>query len=671
MRPGALLANGLRPKARVLEDGVWVDDVHPDAVLARLDRQDARQLRLRGLGGAVGAEILAGREDVLRGDEDQAAADPLFLQDTERRAGHQEVTGGVDVQRAPPILKLHEVEGRRVGHPGVGDDDVQTAVRDDRVFEGGPDTRFVGDVQAQTESAFETARLADLARHGRGFLTVEIGDDNVAPLRREPSGDGAADAVGAAGDQGHAARQLFLRRGEGQLVQLHRPVLHVEGVLEIQRAVFADPLRPARHVDRVVVDVGHDACVPRVLPGGEHPDPGDQDDARERIEARLLAGRVLLEVEVVPGRVLLQPLGDRLLERRDPLRGLQIHGGLSVHEQGPGPGVQEMIRRGGPGETELRTGLGGRELEDIVAVVEAQDDARRFGVGLAAAFEGATGQEPAQVRRDPGGDGAAPAARQSRARRRAEDSLPFRPVPGVLLGPRVHLDGRVVGLLRRLPPGDQSVLLENDAARLRLIPHRLRDLARQRESRAAVRDPDGLLSVHGFRVLPAVEGVGERQDGVRVRVIDVRVRNKSVQERLDRGARRSGLHQAMNEIRHHLLIGHRIALFERLEIVQPDAWKLLRPDRLEVRAASLDPHDTHPTPAEIALLMLDRGVAAAPYHKAGVAADQPGAVDEQVDSGEAPGFFVTPQIVHGARIIPLSMAASRGPPYIRGDARDD
>src|SRR4029077_654696 len=34
VRAGALLAHSVRPQARILEDGVGVDDVHPDAVLA-------------------------------------------------------------------------------------------------------------------------------------------------------------------------------------------------------------------------------------------------------------------------------------------------------------------------------------------------------------------------------------------------------------------------------------------------------------------------------------------------------------------------------------------------------------------------------------------------------------------------------------------------------------
>ena len=180
---------------------------------------------------------------------------------------------------------------------------------------------------------------------------------------------------------------------------------------------------------------------------------------------------------------------------------------------------------------------------------------------------------------------------------------------------------------------------------------RRRHLARQGEPGAAVRDPHRFVTVDRLHVPPAVDGVREPQDGVGVRVIDVRMRNESMQECFDRRTRRPRLHQALHEVADHLVVAHRAALTERLEVVQTDAGELLRFDRLEVRAAPLDAHDAHAPAAEIGLRQLDRRVPPAPDHQTGVAADQTGTVDEQVQALEAPDFFVAPQVVHDPRII--------------------
>ena len=446
MRPGALLAHLVRPQTRVLEDGIGVDDVHPDAVLPCLDRQDARQLRLGRLGGAVGAEVLAGGQHVLGGDEHQAAADPLFFHDPQGGARHQEVAGGVDVQRTTPVLQIHRVDGGGVGHPGVRDQDVQPAVLDHRLPEGRQDIGLVRDIESETDGPVQAMTLADLARHARRPLAVEIGDHDVAPLRRQPSGDGAADAVGRAGDQRHPALQLPARVGQRELVQLHRPVLDVERVLDVQGTVLADPLRRPQHADGVVIDVGHDVRVPGVLPGREHPETRNQDDARQRIELRLLPRRVLLEIEVVPGRVGREPLGHSLLEGGEPFLGVQGRGEARVHEQRSRFRVQQVVRRRRSGQRQLRARFRAHELEDIVPVVVAQDDPLRRGAvgGGVPGLRRTSAQEPPQVRREARDDRATGLLRQGGPDRRPEHPLPLPAVARVLLGAGVHLDRGVV-----------------------------------------------------------------------------------------------------------------------------------------------------------------------------------------------------------------------------------
>ena len=268
----------------------------------------------------------------------------------------------------------------------------------------------------------------------------------MAPFRGQPAGDGPADAVGRAGDQRHPALQLLLSSGQGELVQLHRPVLDIESVLDVQGAVLADPLRRPHDADRVVIDIRHDARVPGVLPGREHPEARNQDHARLRIQLRLLPRRVLLEIEVVPGGVGREPLGDRLLEGGDPFLRFQGRGEARVHEQRSWFRVQEVVRCRRPGQGQLRAPFGAHELEDILLVVVAQDDPLRrsaFGLGVPG-LRRAAAQEPPQVRRDARDDRATGFLRQRGPGRLSEHPLPLPAVARVLLGAGVHLDRGVV-----------------------------------------------------------------------------------------------------------------------------------------------------------------------------------------------------------------------------------
>ena len=120
--------------------------------------------------------------------------------------------------------------------------------------------------------------LGHLARARR----VEIAHHHVRALGGQAEGGGAADAGGAAGDQRDPPRQLLLGRSLAELVELERPVLHVEGLLGGERHVGAEGGRRAQDGDGVVVDVVHDARGAAILAGGEHAQPRHRDHARER-----------------------------------------------------------------------------------------------------------------------------------------------------------------------------------------------------------------------------------------------------------------------------------------------------------------------------------------------------------------------------------------------------
>ena len=111
----------------------------------------------------------------------------------------------------------------------------------------------------------------------------------------------------------------------------------------------------------------------------------------------------------------------------------------------------------------------------------------------------------------------------------------------------------------------------------------------EREARADVRDPDRVGAEALLGQPLAVDRADDRADRVGVRVVDVRVRHERVQERLDRRARHRRVELAAREVGDHLLVGHRVALDERQDLVEPEAGEARRVDRREIAARALDP----------------------------------------------------------------------------------
>ena len=148
---------------------------------------------------------------------------------------------------------------------------------------------------------------------------------------------------------------------------------------------------------------------------------------------------------------------------------------------------------------------------------------------------------------------------------------------------------------------------EHDGTRIR----ELGDAARELEAGPQVVDDRDVRAegiAHG-RV--RIGGVGERADRVGMDVVDVRGRQERVEQRLDRRARRIGLDEAAREVRDHLLVGHRVALAEREQIVEPEPREVGRRDRREIGAAALDPDHAPLATEVVAFDELCRGVASA------------------------------------------------------------
>ena len=95
-------------------------------------------------------------------------------------------------------------------------------------------------------------------------------------------------------------------------------------------------------------------------------------------------------------------------------------------------------------------------------------------------------------------------------------------------GARYKLDRASVALIRRLAPRHEPVLLKQDRSRGRIRLEQFRDALGHVESRPLVVEPDHLVAECFFGEAAAVRRRRERDDRVRVRVVDVRRRDERV-----------------------------------------------------------------------------------------------------------------------------------------------
>ena len=381
------------------------------------------------------------------------------------------------------------------------------------------------------------------------------------------------------------------------------------------------------------VDLGDQRRVTRVVTGGDQAQSRQEHDPRAGVDRPAAGAAVLAREDLVPGGVLHHVLLEPLLVAQDLLFERQPRGRRRRH-QGTRAHVHEVVGRRRSGEGDLAGRLAAHEVERLRRVVEAQHHAHRGAVAAA--------EQAPQARQEPRGRAPPLLGRTRRADEIPEDRAPPGSRGEILLGAAHHRDRRLVAGARVVPPGDQAVLLQEDGARLRRSRGGLRHLLREPVPRTAIRHEDRLLAEDGLDVPARVARVGQRQDGVGVRVIDVRGREEGVQEGLDRGAERLGIDERAPQPGHHRRVVERLRRPQRLEILEPQAREPVGSDRAEIDAAPLDAQDAHRPAAEVGLLLLERGVAGAVQDEGRLAADEARAVDEEVDPAEPAGLLLLP-----------------------------
>ena len=572
-------------------------------------------MNFSGLGRAVGRRASRRDQAVLARHEDHAAADLLLLHQAEGTAADQEVAGDQDVLVALPDFQRRVFQRRGRSDAGVGHEDVQAAEAQRGGRQHGFHFRLGGDVALHRGDG---VLAGDLQQVGLGFFQragIDVGQHDAGPFLQQLAGDGLANATGAAGDQGHAAGQAL---GLGHALQLgffEQPVLDVEGFLLGQADVGVDAVGAAHHVDGVDVELAGDAGGGLVLREGQHADAGDQvDDGVGIAHGRAGWALAALVVGAVVGAVGFQ-------------RGIQAgqHGvhigvaGVEVQHQRADLGAQEVVGAGRAQRGQLHQVVAADELQHRSAVVEVAQ--------LALVGADAAAQRGHQL----GGYCRALLGSQRHGLHAAEHRL-LDVLVQPLLGQADHLQRDLVAALGGVTPGEQAVAFQDDALQVRLRRGQRFQLQAQVVAGALPGQPAQLAAEDDVGQALAVGAGGDGDDGVRVHVVHMRLRDVGVQRGVDAGRARVQVERAVRQVIHHLVFMRQAAipLLQRIQLVHVERGKTIQLDGAQVAARALDPQHLHVVAGQVvAHRDLGRGIAAAEIRHAQIRAQQIGAIKQQ------------------------------------------
>src|SRR5688500_7263651 len=134
-----------------------------------------------------------------------------------------------------------------------------------------------------------------------------------------------------------------------------------------------------------------------------------------------------------------------------------------------------------------------------------------------------------------------------------------------------------------------------------------------------------------------------------MRVVDLGIRNESVQERLYRAPRHVGRELATCQVGDHLLVAHLLPLLQREYFTQLEARKLSGLDGRQVGSRPLHPQNVDLTPRMVPLSGLGRGIAAPVVGNGTVPPQKVGTVGQRFELGEPLSLSRIPQVLRRPR----------------------
>ena len=224
-----------------------------------------------------------------------------------------------------------------------------------------------------------------------------------------------------------------------------------------------------------------------------------------------------------------------------------------------------------------------------------------------------------------------------------------------------HLQRDPIAFLRGRAPGEQPVAAEHHALHVRIgLGHRA-ELEPQIKARPLPGQKAKLAAIDLFRERFGVFARCDRNDRVRVNVIDMAVRNEAVQRCVDRGCARIEVEGAMIIERDHLVLVLEAAIdrFEAEELVEIERREAVELHRADVAAGTLDPENLGRRAGQrIGRGQLRGRVAAAEIGDAQVAAKQVRPIEQEARLIEGSRVLVVPEI--GQWSVKTNLIAAHG-----------
>ena len=225
-----------------------------------------------------------------------------------------------------------------------------------------------------------------------------------------------------------------------------------------------------------------------------------------------------------------------------------------------------------------------------------------------------------------------------------------------------YLQREPIAFLRGRGPGEQPVAAEHHALHVRIgLSHRAK-LEPKIKARPLPRQKAKLAAIDLFRQRFGVFARRDRNDRVRMNVIDMAVRDEAVQRCVDRGRARIEVEGAMVVERDHFVLMGEAAIdgFKAVELVHIERRKAVELHRADVAARAFDPKDLSWSARQrIGRGQLGGRVAAAEIGDAQVAAKQVRPVEQEARLIEGSRMLVVPEI--GQRSVKTNLIAAHGP----------
>ena len=194
-------------------------------------------------------------------------------------------------------------------------------------------------------------------------------------------------------------------------------------------------------------------------------------------------------------------------------------------------------------------------------------------------------------------------------------------------------------------PGYEAVFGEQYELRVRVVPYGFAHLLAEGKAWSYVGDPDRLIAEALGREGLAAFRAADHIDRIGVRMVHLRVRDESMQERLYGAPRHIWPELATGQIRDHLPVAHLLPLLEREYFVELETRKLSGLYGRQVRSRTFHPQNVYLAPGVIPLSGLGRSVAAPVIGDSTVPTQQVRTVGQRFELGEPLSLSPVPQVL--------------------------